>query len=199
MSGPRVLVVATANPGKTIEIRALLPDVKVETLSDHPEIAMPPEDEETYAGNARLKAEHAARALDLPVLADDSGLSVDALGGMPGVRSARYAPGPDAARIAKLLGALAGVPAGRRTARFVCAMALAAPGRTTEIVEGVIEGRIAESPRGSNGFGYDPVFLVNGGPRTMADLDVAEKNQLSHRARAIRAMMPHLMALFERS
>jgi len=128
------------------------------------------------------------------VLADDSGLAVDALGGAPGVRSARYAPGSDADRIAKLLAALAAVPDERRTARFVCAMVLAAPGADPIAREGTCEGRIGRDPRGDRGFGYDPVFVLADG-RTMAELELAEKNRVSHRGRALEAMLPDLREL----
>jgi XTP/dITP diphosphohydrolase len=191
-----ILVVATANPGKAGEIRALLPGLSIETLADHPAIAMPPEDEPTFAGNAVLKARFVSEALKVPALADDSGLCVDALGGAPGVRSARYGPGSDEARVDKLLRAISSVPDGERTARFVCAMALAVPGRDPVLVEGVVEGMIARAPRGSNGFGYDPIFLVGGGPRTLAEYPMDEKNAVSHRGRALRAMLPHLAAQF---
>lgn len=184
------LIVATKNPGKAREIRRLLADeVSVETLVDHPDIEQPPEDAETFEGNARIKAEHLMERLRVPVLADDSGLVVDALGGQPGVRSARYAPGTDADRIHKLLDALKGVPKERRTARFVCAMVLARPGETPIVREGKCEGRIGEVPRGSGGFGYDPVFVLPDG-RTMAELDPEEKNGVSHRGRALSAMVP---------
>jgi XTP/dITP diphosphohydrolase len=137
----------------------------------------------TFAENARIKAEAYARAFNAPALADDSGLCVDALGGRPGVHSARYAPS-DAERIAKLLGELDGVPAEGRTAAFVCAMALQFPdGRVIE-VEGRCPGVITEGPRGEGGFGYDPVFLVPTLGKTFAELTAAEKNTVSHRALA---------------
>jgi XTP/dITP diphosphohydrolase len=129
-------------------------------------------------------------------LADDSGLSVDALEGAPGVYSARYAPGTDADRVRKLLGALTGVPAEKRSARFVCAMAFAVPGLKTTLVEGTCEGSIGHDPRGENGFGYDPVFLVGGGPKTMAELTMSEKNAISHRGQALRMIAPTLARHF---
>jgi XTP/dITP diphosphohydrolase len=190
------LLVATHNPGKAIEIRSALEgEVEVQTLADHPEIEMPPEDAETFEENARLKAEHVAAIVGVPVLADDSGLVVDALGGRPGVRSARYAPGTDSDRYEKLLGELAGAPADQRTARFVCAMVLARPGAESIVREGTCEGRIGESPRGSGGFGYDPVFVLPDG-RTMAELSLEEKNRVSHRGRAIAAILPEIRAVF---
>jgi XTP/dITP diphosphohydrolase len=191
----KTLVVATHNKGKAAEIRGALEGrAKVETLADHPEIEMPPEDEPTFEGNARVKALHVMQALGVPVLADDSGLAVDALGGEPGVRSARYAPGSDADRIAKLIAAIDAVPYERRTARFVCAMVLAAPGAEPIAREGTCEGRIGREPRGAQGFGYDPVFVLEDG-RTMAELQLAEKNRVSHRGRALEAMLPELCAV----
>jgi XTP/dITP diphosphohydrolase len=190
------LVVATHNAGKAIEIRgALEGQVEVETLQAHPEIEMPPEDAETFEGNARLKAEHASSILSVPVLADDSGLVVDALGGVPGVRSARYAPGTDEDRYRKLLAAMEGVADERRTARFICAMVLARPGADPIVREGTCEGTIGREPRGSGGFGYDPVFVFPDG-RTMAELTLDEKNRVSHRGRAIAAILPDIRALF---
>lgn len=193
MSG-QALVLATRNAGKTREVRALLAGVEVLTLDDRP-IEMPEETGETFEENAILKAEHASWVLGLPVLADDSGLEVDALGGAPGVRSARYAEGTDEDRYRKLLAALE--PAEDRSARFVCVMALARPGAATIVTRGTCEGTIARAPRGDGGFGYDPVFLVDGA-RTMAELSQAEKNAISHRGAALRAMATHLEALFGR-
>jgi XTP/dITP diphosphohydrolase len=189
----RTLVLATGNPGKAREVKALLPAVEVLTLADRP-VEMPEETGETFEANARLKAEHAADVLGVPALADDSGLEVDALGGRPGVHSARYAPGTDEDRYRKLLDELEGEPA--RSARFVCVMALAAPGRETVLSRGTCEGTIALEPFGDGGFGYDPVFVVGGEDRTMANLTPEEKNERSHRGAALRAMAPHLEALF---
>lgn len=191
------LVLATSNLGKAKEIQAALPGVVVETLRDHPGLVLPEETGLTFADNAILKAEHAALHLGLPALADDSGLVVDALGGAPGVHSARYAPGSDRDRWQKLLGALAGVPAPERAARFVCALAWAVPRAEVVVVEGTVHGRIAEGPQGEGGFGYDPVFLV--GPeftRTMAELPIEAKNQTSHRGNALRSLLPILRAHF---
>ncbi len=188
------LVVATSNEGKVVEIRAALPDdVQVETLKDHPSIAMPEETGETFAANASLKAEHVAKVLGVPALADDSGLVVDALDGAPGVRSARYAPGTDRDRYLHLLRNLEGVQ--ERAARFVCAIAFAIPGAPTHVEEGKCEGTIGGEPVGDGGFGYDPVFVVDDG-RTMAQLSVAEKNARSHRGRALAKMRPHLEGHF---
>lgn len=191
------LVLATSNLGKAKEIQAALPEVLVETLRDHPSLILPEETGATFAENAVLKAVHAAQVLGLPALADDSGLVVDALSGAPGVHSARYAPGSDADRSAKLLVALHGVPDHARAARFVCALAWVVPGAPPVVVEGKVEGRIGHTPRGAGGFGYDPVFLV--GPdhqRTMAELPVEEKNRVSHRGNALLALLPTLKAYF---
>ncbi len=191
------LLIATNNPGKAREYRALLADLPVEiTFPAQEGLALEVEETgETFAANARLKAVAFAQASGLPALADDSGLEVDALGGAPGVRSARYAgPGAtDADRTRKLLAALADVPPGRRTARFRCVVALAWPDGVVQTAEGVCEGEIGFEPRGAHGFGYDPVFLVAGyGGRTMAELPPAEKNRISHRARAVAAAWPFL-------
>jgi len=156
----------------------------------------PAEGGATFAANARAKALHYARATGRWALADDSGLAVDALGGAPGVRSARYAqetfqPGADRAErdranTAKLLAALADVPDERRTARFVCHLALAEPGRVLLEARGTLEGRIARAPAGHNGFGYDPVFFLPDRGCTAAELTAAQKNAISHRGQALR-------------
>lgn len=195
MSGP-VLVVATKNAGKAVEIQAALPGLEIRTLADHPELEMPPETGETFEANAAAKALYVAQQLGCPALADDSGLVVDALGGAPGVRSARYAEGSDSDRVKKLLLALEGVPDDQRTARFASAVAFARPGEPVELALGFTEGRIGRQPRGEGGFGYDPVFITEDGRRTMAELTLEEKNAISHRGRALRAILPHLAAHF---
>ena len=186
------IYLATTNPKKLKELSAIFEDVPGLTF------ALPeglPEVEETgttFAENAMLKAEAGMRALNAPCLADDSGLAVDALDGRPGVYSARYAP-TDAERIAKLLGELEGVPAVRRTAAFVSAMALAFPdGRRIE-VEGRCAGVITEAPRGEGGFGYDPVFLVPERGQTFAELPASVKNAISHRAIAAQRLKQKLI------
>jgi len=190
-----VLVVATQNPGKAREIREALPNVEVRVLSDFPALTLPEEFGETFMENARLKASFVADALDAAaVLADDSGLEVDALGGAPGVRSARWVAGTDDDRIEALLTALENVHAEDRTARFVCAMTFCGFGSPVG-VEGVCEGRIARDRRGNGGFGYDPVFRLPDG-RTMAELTPAEKLKVSHRGRALRKIIPLLEAHF---
>jgi len=186
------LVVATGNPGKLREIRAILAELPVTLsgLAEHPGVALPEEGDD-YARNAAVKAEAVARATGLAAVADDSGLEVDALGGAPGPRSARYGgPGlDDAGRVARLLSALDGRSGDARGARFVCVAALARPGEETRTARGECAGRILEAPRGAGGFGYDPIFEVGAGGRAMAELLEDEKNRISHRARAFRALL----------
>jgi len=188
------LMLATSNPGKVAELRAILASLfdlgGLSLLSPRDWPAPLPQVTETgttFAENARLKADALAAATGIPSLADDSGLCVDALDGAPGLYSARWAgPGAsDSERNTKLLLALADVPPERRTARFVCAAALAMPGGETRTAEGVCEGVILTAPRGANGFGYDPLFLLPDLRRTMAELTSEEKNRLSHRALAV--------------
>lgn len=194
------LLIATRNPGKVLEYRELLADLDLElTFPDQEGLDLEVnESGATFEENARLKALAYARASGLPSMADDSGLEVDALDGAPGVRSARYA-GPqasDADRYRQLLAALADVPAGQRSARFRCVVALARPDGTIETAEGRCEGAIGFEPRGEHGFGYDPVFVVQGyGGRTMAELPPEIKNRISHRARAVLAARPFLEKL----
>ncbi len=194
-----ILVIATFNRHKLEEISAILPGLRavLKALSDFPGASPAVEDGLTLEENAVKKALQAARFTGLPALADDTGLEVDALGGAPGVRSARYAgeSADGAANNALLLSALAGVPAERRSARFACVTALALPGGGVKTSRGTLEGRIAEAPRGENGFGYDPLFLVGSGPRTLAEMSAAEKNALSHRAAALRGLLPDLLRL----
>ncbi|HET9451859.1 MAG TPA: RdgB/HAM1 family non-canonical purine NTP pyrophosphatase [Aggregicoccus sp.] len=191
---PRVLF-ATTNAGKLRELRLLMDGaLEVLGLADLPPIPEPAEDAPTFEQNAQLKAQAYAAACGLPALADDSGLCVDALGGAPGVLSARYAPGDDRARYLKLLQALEGVPDAQRGASFRCALALALPGGRTVVEVGACTGRIAHAPRGEHGFGYDPVFLLADG-RTLAEYGAAEKGRISHRGAAFRLMRPHLLAL----
>jgi XTP/dITP diphosphohydrolase len=191
------LLVATNNPGKVREYEELLDGQPVEiTFPAHEGLVLQVEESgNTFEENARIKALAYARASGLLTLADDSGLEVDALGGAPGVQSARYAgPGTsDADRYRKLLAALEGVPAGRRSARFRCVVALAHPDGTVQTADGTCEGEIGFAPRGEHGFGYDPVFVVDGcGGRTMAELPPEVKNRISHRARAVQAAQPLL-------
>ena len=183
------VVLATGNPGKIVEIGAALAMVGIEVQGVEAKDAQSPVEEtgSTFEENARIKAEAYSLRTPLPVLADDSGLEVDALGGAPGVESARYGgPGlDDPGRCRLLLEALQGVPAAKRTARFRCVLAVAQGGRTLATFEGAVEGRITEAPRGANGFGYDPVFFHEEACRTFAELSREEKQRLSHRGQAI--------------
>lgn len=187
------LLVATRNRGKLAEFAALLAPhgVAVEGLDAHPGVPEVEEDGATFVANALKKARTYAQATGLPVLAEDSGLEVDALGGEPGVRSARWVPGTDADRVQALLDRLQGVPLAARTARYRCAIALAAPDGREAVFQGTWEGRIALVPRGTGGFGYDPVFLLPDG-RTAAELTRDEKNALSHRGQALRQALAAL-------
>jgi XTP/dITP diphosphohydrolase len=192
-----VLVLATRNRHKVDEMRALLAEIDIEVvgLDAFAQAPEPEETGETFAENARIKAASAARATGHFALADDSGLCIDALGGRPGVHSARWAgPGSGAKEwIDKTLRELEGVPDPERTARYVCVLALAAPdGAVLGEAEGVFEGRIARAPRGAGGFGYDPIFLLPDGSRTAAELSPDEKNARSHRSQALRAALPLL-------
>jgi XTP/dITP diphosphohydrolase len=200
----RPLVFATRNPGKLVELRELLPGLDVLGVEEAatqlrrviPDVV---EDADTFAGNAAKKALEVSRATGFPALADDSGIEVDALGGAPGVWSARYAGGGgDAANNAKLLVALRDVPPERRTARFRAVLALAdvdgALGDAVITAEGVCEGVVLDAPRGTGGFGYDPLFLVPDLGQTFAELGVGPKGERSHRARAMLAIRPQLLA-----
>jgi XTP/dITP diphosphohydrolase len=201
VSGPPRLVVATGNAAKLAELRALLAELplRVGGLAGLPPVAFPEEGDD-YEANAAAKARAAAAALGCAVLADDSGLEVAGLGGAPGPRSARYG-GPglgDAGRVARLLRALGERPGADRSARFVCVAALALPDGTLRSARGECRGRIAEAPRGSGGFGYDPIFVPDEGPgggTTLAELAPEAKHRLSHRGRAVRALLPALAEL----
>lgn len=185
------LVIATRNAGKVAELRAALALLGFDVLSlrDLPAAPDVEEDADSFAGNASKKATEISLALGVAALADDSGLEVDALGGAPGVHSARYGgPGlDDAARNRLLLEALRDVPASARGARFRCAIAYAAPGEAPRLFEGAFPGRIAFGPRGTHGFGYDPIFLPDGYEISLAEIPPAEKLRVSHRARALAA------------
>lgn len=190
------VVLATKNAGKAKEIGRMLEGSGVEIISleGFPEVELPPETGKTMKENALLKARAAAGATGLPALADDSGLEVDFLGGAPGVYSARYSgeKATDEENWKKLLRELEGVPAERRAARFRCAIALVGFDAEEHLFEGVFEGLIAEAPRGTGGFGYDPVFFVPEAGRTAAELAPDEKNRISHRARALDALKAFL-------
>ena len=190
------LVLATRNAGKLAELQRLLtgavPGVEVVGLDAVEEFPETPETGATFAENALLKANDAARATGLPAVADDSGLAVDALNGMPGVLSARWSGrhGDDEANTALLLAQLADVPDDRRGAAFVCAGALVVPGGAEQVVERRWRGRVGREKRGSNGFGYDPVFLPEGLEVTSAELAPQEKDARSHRGQAFAALVP---------
>jgi XTP/dITP diphosphohydrolase len=194
---PPRLVLATGNPGKLREMRDILApwQVEVRSLADFTTRSAD-ETGLTFVENALLKARFAATASGLPAIADDSGLEVDALQGAPGIYSARYAgPGAsDAANNAKLLQDLAAVPDSQRTARYRCAMVfLRWPADPAPIVaQASWDGVIGRAPRGTGGFGYDPLFLVAGGPRTAAELAPADKNECSHRGQALRRLVAAL-------
>lgn len=210
MSPVRVLL-ATRNANKLIELRRILAtsDVSVGPiglqvlgLDDVPPFPETPETAATFEGNALAKARDAAAASGLATIADDSGLQVDALNGMPGVLSARWAGrhGDDAANLQLVLDQLADVPADRRGAAFVCAAALvvsaADPNSWTQtVVRGYWRGCVTQLPRGENGFGYDPIFIPDGAQRTSAELDPTEKDAVSHRSRALRSLLPALRDL----
>lgn len=195
------LLIATHNPGKLREYRELLAAVPARLLylPDVGVISEPEESGGTYADNARIKAAYYARRSGLLTLADDSGLEVDALGGEPGVRSARYAGAgaSDRQRYELLLSRLDGVPWEQRTARFQCAIAIAKSSGQVWNVQGSCEGVIGFEPRGKHGFGYDPVFFFPELGATMAELAPEVKNQVSHRARATQQAVPLLVSLLE--
>ena len=199
MTLPATILIATKNRGKLREVQDILAGLPVvwATLDQIPDLPDAVEDADTFAGNAERKAMHYARLTGLWTLADDSGLEVDALGGAPGVYSARYAgrQGKDAANNAKLIVKLAGVPPEQRTARFRCAVALAGPEGILATACGTFEGLIVDDPRGTNGFGYDPHFFVPELGMTAAQLPPEQKNRISHRAQALAAILPDIQRL----
>ena len=184
MTGRHKLVVATGNAGKLSEYRELLAGVGVEIIAFDAEVE---EVGETYADNARLKAENAVARSGLPSLGDDSGVEVEALDGFPGIRSARLGP-TQQERTAELLRRLEGVPRPWK-ARFVCVIALAVPGHELRFFEGECRGEIVPEWRGTAGFGYDPIFLVPGTGKTFGEMPPEEKRKYSHRARAVQALL----------
>ncbi|HEY6802638.1 MAG TPA: RdgB/HAM1 family non-canonical purine NTP pyrophosphatase [Pyrinomonadaceae bacterium] len=191
------LVIATRNQGKVYEIRQLLGEIPCELISleNFANTTVPDETESTYEGNAILKARHYANETGEFVLADDSGLEVMALGGKPGVLSARYA-GEDATdeeRRRKLLSELGNIPSELRGARFVCAAVIAGPEQVLNVTKGICEGRIALKAQGTSGFGYDPIFVPHGFEETFGQLSEEIKNQISHRARALAQMRDFLV------
>lgn len=200
--GTRRVLLATRNGKKLAELRRILEaegltGIEVVGLEAVPEFPEAPETGATFEENATAKAADAARATGLPAIADDSGLAVDALNGMPGVLSARWSGehGDDQANLDLLLGQLADVPDSRRSAAFVAAAALVLPDGSESVVRGEWPGNITRSERGTNGFGYDPVFVPEGETRTSAELTSEEKDAGSHRGRALRRLLPHLEQL----
>jgi XTP/dITP diphosphohydrolase len=200
-AGARELCIATSNPGKLREMRALLEglDCEVHGLERVPGLVFPAEGDD-YGRNAAEKALCVARRAGCLALADDSGLEVAGLGGAPGPRSARFGAAglDDAGRARALLEALAGMRGEARAARFVCVVALADPQGEVATARGECHGRILEAARGAGGFGYDPVFAAGGHERSFAELDPAQKSALSHRGRALRALLPALRAALAR-
>src|SRR3954470_15781419 len=200
------LVLATRHVGKITELRSILagvsaPDgepIELVGTDAFPELADVVETGVTFEENALLKAHAVAQATGLPAIADDSGLAVDVLGGSPGVFSARWAGrhGDDRANLELLLAQLGDVPDEHRTAWFACAAALVLPGGGESVAQGRLDGVVARVPRGQHGFGYDPIFVPEGDTRTTAELEPAEKDAISHRGRAFRALAPQVRAAF---
>jgi XTP/dITP diphosphohydrolase len=201
----RKILVASTNPGKLKELREMLGgDIEWVGLSDFPRIGEIEEDGHTFAENARKKATGYAKATGLWTLADDSGLVIDALGGQPGVKSARFSGDKDKNRglldhknMAKVLELLKGVPKVKRAARFMCCLCLASPEKVLIETNGKLEGVITESQAGENGFGYDPIFFVPQLNKTVAQMTSEEKNAISHRGTAIRKLKPNLEKLLK--
>ena len=194
---PDPVVLATRNPGKLRELdRILGSQIRLAGLQDFPGAPDVPETGATFEENALLKARAIAAHTGLAAVADDSGLCVDAMNGMPGVLSARWAGGhgDDQANLDLLLAQIADVPDARRGARFVCAAALVAPDGREWVVTGTVEGRLIRVPRGSGGFGYDPIFVPDGFTQTTAEMTAEAKNAISHRGRAFRALAPFIAA-----
>ncbi|MGC7099139.1 RdgB/HAM1 family non-canonical purine NTP pyrophosphatase [Amycolatopsis lurida] len=196
------LLVASRNVKKLGELRRILDaeglgGIEVVGLDDVPEFPEAPETGATFEENALAKARDAAAATGLPSVADDSGLAVDALNGMPGVLSARWSGGhgDDQANLDLVLAQLSDTPDERRGAAFVCTAALVVPGGEEIVVRGEWRGTLLREERGTNGFGYDPIFVPEGGSRTSAELEPSEKDAQSHRGRALRALLPHLRGL----
>lgn len=199
------LILATRNPGKIEELRRILADLATrqdETieLAGTDEFGLDDVEEtgDSFAANALIKARAVATATGLPAVADDSGLCVDALNGMPGIYSARWAGvhGNDRANLELLLAQLSHVPEERRGAHFACAAALVTPDGREIVEEGRLYGRVITEPRGGGGFGYDPIFLPESSGQTLAEIDASEKDAISHRGRAFRAIAPHIATVF---
>jgi XTP/dITP diphosphohydrolase len=196
------VVLATQNAHKLVEMRRILDeaglDIELVGTDQFPVLTDVVENGSTFAANALLKARSVCAETGLPAIADDSGLGVDALNGMPGIFSARWSGshGDDLANLNLLLGQLTDVPDARRGAAFHCAAAVVLPDGTERVVEGTIDGTLIREPRGTNGFGYDPIFVPLGESRTTAEMSAEEKDAISHRGRAMRALVPVLRELF---
>jgi XTP/dITP diphosphohydrolase len=192
------LVLATGNPHKLIELTRILQAARIEAdlagLGEFPGAPEVRETGATFAENALLKARAIAQFTGLPAVADDSGLCVDALNGMPGVLSARWSGGhgDDEANLRLVLDQVADVPDERRGAQFVCAAVLVLPSGTERVTEGILSGRLIREPRGANGFGYDPIFVPDGAELTTAQIDSDAKDRISHRGKALRALAPSI-------
>ena len=198
---PPAVVLASRNPGKLAEIRTILADagvsIRVDPAEAFPEWEAPPEDAPDYEGNALLKARSLAAFAGIPALADDSGIEVDALGGGPGPRSARFAgnDATDEQNLLKLIDVVRAVPVEHRSARYRCVAVLVTLSGFETSAEGTVEGTLMTEPRGSGGFGYDPIFVPLGETRTMAELSPEEKDRISHRGKAFRGLVPALRDL----
>jgi XTP/dITP diphosphohydrolase len=192
------VVLATQNSHKLVEMRRILEeaglDIELVGTDHFPDLTDVVENGSTFAANALLKARSVCAETGLPAIADDSGLGVDALNGMPGIFSARWsgAHGDDLANLNLLLGQVTDVPDARRGAAFHCAAAVVLPDGTERVVEGSIDGTLIREPRGTNGFGYDPIFVPVGESRTTGEMSADEKDAISHRGRAMRALVPVL-------
>lgn len=194
------VVLASSNKGKLRELATLLTPLGFDLVAQNTVgVQTPPETGHTFAENALLKARHAAATTRLPALADDSGIEVDALGGRPGIYSARYAgeAASDEENLRKMLDEMRGVPAAHRTARYQCVIAYVSTSTDSQpiLASGTWEGTLIGEPRGLGGFGYDPIFVPRGSDRTAAELDPGEKNSLSHRGQALRALAAQLQNL----
>ncbi|MET7332826.1 RdgB/HAM1 family non-canonical purine NTP pyrophosphatase [Nonomuraea sp. NPDC005650] len=191
------ILLATRNTGKIAELRRILSGFDIVGLEEFPAIGEVAETGVTFEENALLKAHAVAQQSGLPAVADDSGLCVDVLGGMPGVFSARWSGrhGDDQANLDLLLAQVSDVPADKLTAHFACAAALALPSGEFRVVEGALQGHLISARRGSNGFGYDPIFVPDGEELTTAEMSPEEKDAISHRGRAFRALAPLVRGL----
>jgi XTP/dITP diphosphohydrolase len=199
------VVLATRNAGKIEEFRRILAEIAPKTIElvgmeNFPELPDVDETGQTFEENALLKARTVAHATGLPVIADDSGLSIDALGGAPGIHSARWSGehGNDRANIMKVLSELRELPLTSRGAHFTCVTAMVLPDGREITQEGILRGEILDEPIGSNGFGYDPIFRPNGNELSLAQMDAATKDGISHRGQSVRAIAPRVVTLLGR-